>query len=57
MHLKITYIVMFELLFSRNIVFLYLKDWEVVQKKKKGKYVVEQRGNGIYANQSFLFIS
>lgn len=57
MHLKITYIVMFELLFSRNIVFLYLKDWEVVQKKKKGKYVVEQRGNGIYTNQSFLFIS
>lgn len=57
MHLKITYIVMFELLFSRNLVFLYLKDWEVVQKKKKGKYVVEQRGNGIYTNQSFLFIS
>ena len=45
MHLKITYIFVFESLFSRNIVFLYLKDWEVVQN-------LERKENSLSNNEA-----
>lgn len=43
MHLKITHIFMFEFLFFLNIVYLYLKDWEAVQKKKREENAFSNR--------------
>ena len=53
---NITYTFTFELLLKK-ILSTYI--WRIVQlyQKKKRKYVVEQRSNEIYSNQSFLFIS